>query len=257
MADRETLRMTFDQDAEGYARNRPSYPAELFDDLAEFVVGRRALEIGCGTGQATIPLARKGFEVTAIELGANLAASARKAVAGVGTVEVIQAAFEQWPLPQEGFDLVVAATSWHWLDPATRVSKVADALRPGGVLAVISTEHVGGGTRPFFEDVQRCYERFDPATPPGLKQIESDDIPYDATEFERLGPVTFRRYHMDITYRTSDYLAVLATYSGHIALPADARAGLFDCVANLIDTKYGGAITKRYMIQSLLTNATR
>lgn len=250
---RERLRTTFDQDAELYARVRPGYPAELFDDLAELVAGRRALEIGCGTGQATIPLAHRGFKVTAVELGANLAAVARRATAGLD-VRIVQAAFEDWPLPAEPFDLVLAATSWHWLDPAVRVRKAMAALGDGGALAVISTHHVAGGTNAFFAEVQRCYERFDPATPPNLRLQPSEEIPVDDAEF---GDVTVRRYHQDITYRTSEYLDVLSTYSGHIALPDAARRGLLNCIATLIDTKYGGEITKRYMIQGLFTFATR
>lgn len=257
MPDRETLRTTFDYDTDLYARSRPAYPAELFDDLAELVPGRRGLEIGCGTGQATIPLAHRGFQITAVELGVNMAAAARQATAGL-PVEVVNTGFEQWPLPDERFDLVLAATAWHWIDPAIRVTKAAEALKPGGRLAIISTEHVKGGTLEFFRDVQPIYEHFDPATPPGLTLTESDDIPYDDTEFAGVfGPVTVRRHHRDVTYTTSEYLNLLSTYSGHIALPGDARQGLFDGITDLIDNRHGGAITKRYMFQTLLASATR
>jgi SAM-dependent methyltransferase len=255
--DRETLRTTFDYDAALYARSRPPYPAELFDDLAELVPGRRALEIGCGTGQATLPLAHRGFEVTAIELGTNMAEAARRVVTGL-PVQVVNAAFEQWPLPEEKFDLVLAATAWHWVDPGVRVAKAAEALRPGGTVAIISTEHVKGGTLEFFAAMQPIYEHFDPSTPPGLTLRESDDIPYDSTEFAGVfGPVTVRRYHLDVEYSTREYLDLLSTYSGHIALPDDARRGLFGGLADLIDNRHGGRITKRYMFQTLLASATR
>jgi SAM-dependent methyltransferase len=58
------LRETFDEDAERYERARPGYPAELLDDLAALTglrAGDRVLEIGPGTGQATVPLARRGY----------------------------------------------------------------------------------------------------------------------------------------------------------------------------------------------------
>lgn len=79
--DRERLRATFDEAAELYDRGRPGYPEQLFDDLAELArlrPGSRVLEIGCGTGQATAPLAKRGCEVVAVELGAGMAAVARK-----------------------------------------------------------------------------------------------------------------------------------------------------------------------------------
>ena len=55
------------------------------------------------------------------------------------------------------------------------------------------------------------------------------------------------RYEWQQTYSTAAYLDVLRTYSGHRALQADLRAGLLDCIAQLIDTRYNGAITKRYL----------
>src|SRR6266581_5589476 len=94
--DREGLRQTFNQAAGSYQRARPDYPGELFDDLvtvAGLAPGDRLLEIGCATGKATFPLARRGFQVTCIELGADLAALARRNLDGPG-VEVIEGRFE-------------------------------------------------------------------------------------------------------------------------------------------------------------------
>jgi SAM-dependent methyltransferase len=137
-----TLRETFEEAPELYDRVRPDYPDELFDDLARLVgllPGSRVLELGCGTGQATVSLARRGYEVVAVELGAGLANVARKKLAPFAAVRVVNAVFEAWPLPAEPFDLVFAATSFHWIDRAVRVTKSADALRPGGALAVTSS----------------------------------------------------------------------------------------------------------------------
>lgn len=164
------LSRTFDEDAELYDRARPGYPPELFDDLTEVAgtgSGCRVLEVGAGTGKATLPLAERGCRITAVELGADMAAVARRNLAGFEAVEVVTADFETWPLPEEPFDVVVSATAFHWLDPAVRMVKAADALRPGGALAVVATQHVAGGSEEFFVEVQDCYERFDPATPGG------------------------------------------------------------------------------------------
>ena len=79
-AERERLRQTFDQAAEHYARVRPDYPDELFDDLVALTgvtPGDHLLEVGCATGKATLPLARRGFRITCVALGAGLAAAAR------------------------------------------------------------------------------------------------------------------------------------------------------------------------------------
>src|SRR5919108_4449878 len=123
--DRERRRATFDEAAELYDRARPGYPPALFDDLAELAgvgPGCRVLEIGPGTGQATVPLAERGCKIVAVELGEGLAAVARRNLARFPEVQVVTAAFEDWPLPAEPFDVVLAATSFHWIDPAVRVT---------------------------------------------------------------------------------------------------------------------------------------
>ena len=248
-------RATFDEAAELYDRARPGYPPAVFDDLAALAglgPGARVLEIGAGTGKATVPLAARGYAVVAVELGARMAAVARRKLARFPAVRVVVAAFEAWPLPAEPFDAVVAATAFSWVDPAVRVAKAADGLRPGGALATLGTRHVAGGTEAFFAEVQACYERWDPATPPGFRLPAAADLPLDSAELDRsgrFGPATFRRYEWDQPYTTAAYLDVLRTYSGHRALAPAARQGLLECIAHLIDSRYGGRITKRYLTE--------
>ncbi|GAB2617794.1 methyltransferase type 11 [Paractinoplanes abujensis] len=249
---RETLRTTFGQDAELYDRFRPAYPPRLFTDLdalADLGPHTRVLEIGCGTGQATLPLARRGCQVVAMDLSPDMAARARRNLAQFPNVTVVAAAFEDWPPPDGPFDVVLSATAFHWLDPGLRMSKVADLLRPGGSLGIVSTHHIAGGTNAFFADAQRCYERFDPATPPGMRLTTDDETPEETAEFDRsarFGPVAFRRYEWQQTYTAGEYLNLLMTYSGTRALAPQARNGLLACIAHLIDEVHGGAITKQY-----------
>ncbi|MEV8505563.1 class I SAM-dependent methyltransferase [Actinoplanes sp. NPDC051475] len=260
-ADYVRLRTTFNEDAERYDRARPRYPEQLFDDLAAAGAepGARVLEIGCGTGKATVPLAERGCHIVAVELGAAMAAGARRNLARFDSVEVVTAAFENWPLPEQPFDVVIAATAFHWIDPAVRVAKSADALRPGGILATVSTHHIAGGTGPFFAAAQDCYERFDPATPPDLRLEEASTIPEDDTELvqsRRFGPATFHRYEWEQPYSTAEYLDVLLTYSGHRALPDAQRSGLLDCITGLIDGVHGGQVVKRYLTELRVARRT-
>lgn len=246
------LRDIFDQDAERYERARPRYPASLIEELVRVTgagPGVRVLEIAPGTGKLTVDLAGSGCAISAVEIGPNMAAVARRQLAAFADVDVVVAAFEQWELPPEPFDAVVCATAFHWIDPAVRVAKTARALRPGGLLGVVATHHVAGGTEYFFAEVQECYERWDPATPPGLRQTHESDISTNTTEFTdspHFTDVTVHGHAQEITYTTDEYLDVLLTYSNHRALPAPARNGLLACVRELIDSRYGGVVTKRY-----------
>lgn len=98
--DRNRLRTTFDEAASLYDEVRPGYPEDLFDDvvsLSGITAGGRILEIGCGTGQATVPFARRGYRILCIELGENMAAVARRNLEGYPQTEVRTGAFEEWP----------------------------------------------------------------------------------------------------------------------------------------------------------------
>jgi SAM-dependent methyltransferase len=258
---RRRLRTTFTEDAELYDRVRPGYPPELFDDLADLTtVGTdcRVLEIGCGTAQATVPLARRGCQVVAVELGEQMADIARRNVAMLPAVRVVTAAFEDWALPAEPFDVVLAATAFDWIDPETRVHKAAQALRIGGSLATIRTYHVAGGSVAFFNEVQACYEKFDPSMPAGLRLTPASKIPFDSTETDQSGrfsAAVFRRYEWELAYPSGRYVDLLNTYSGHRVLEPARRVPLLECIRKLIDDSYGGQITKRYLTE--LRVATR
>lgn len=254
-AGRLELRQTFNGTAELYDAARPRYPEQLFDDLAALAGlerGSRVLEIAPGTGQASVSLASRGYDLTAVELGEDLAQVARRNLDRFPGARVEVAPFEQWPLPRRPFDLVASFTAWHWLDPGVRFAKAADALREGGTLAIVSTHHVDGGTREFFAAAQRCYEKWDPATEPGQRLRPASDITVDDTELlasGRFEHVEHRRYELEISYTAQQYLNVLSTYSGHIALSETRRAGLYGCISNLIHEAHGGMIAKRYMFE--------
>ena len=252
--DRETLRRTFNAEAERYDRARPHYPAGLVADLAELTgigPGSRVLEVAPGTGQLTVPLAELGCAVTAVELGPDLAAVARRNLAPYPHAQVVTGAFEDWPLPDEPFDAVVCATAFHWFDPDTWVTKVADALRPGGGVATVTTHHVAGGTPGFYEDSQPCYQRWEGSAPgfrlPAVAEVPQDSRDLDATG--RLSPVVFRRYEQDVEYTSAAFADTLRTYSNILSLTEEAREGLLGCLGHVIDSRYQGRITKHYLFE--------
>jgi SAM-dependent methyltransferase len=246
-------RALFDAVAGLYDRARPGYPDALFDDIVTLSAipdGGRVLEIGCGTGQATRPMAERGYRIVAVELGANLAAVARSNLHAFPSVTVEVGAFEEWPLPREPFDLVMAATSFHWLDATHALPKVAAALRPGGAFAMFASSHTAGGAEQFFIDVQRCYKRFVPETPPDLRLTPPEQEPLEAPEIDASGlfePAVLRRYVWLRHFTTQTYIDELNTYANHIALPRTDRDGLLHCIAAILDDRYGGRVTKAYM----------
>jgi SAM-dependent methyltransferase len=249
------LRATFTENAELYDRIRPTCPSALFADLATLAgLGpqSRVLEIGPGTGQATVPLAQLGCSILAVELGAEMAAVARKNLSSFPKVEVVVSMFEEWPLPEQKFDLVVSSNAFHWIDENLRTSKAADALRGGGALAIISIHHIRSGTVAFFDEVQLLYEEHGLAPARSLSLPTAQSIPQDGEDFERekrFGKVEFRRYEWEEKYSTSEYIDLLSTHSNHHILAPEAKETFLKKVAELIDTNYQGHVTKGYLAQ--------
>jgi SAM-dependent methyltransferase len=130
----------FNQVAAEYDRHRPTYPEQLVDlacQVARLGGGDQVLEIGCGTGQLTRSLLARGLRVTAIEPGAQLAGLAGQRLQGTGELELVNARFEDAGLPHEHFRAVFSASAIHWVDPDVGWQCAADALVPGGTLALI------------------------------------------------------------------------------------------------------------------------
>jgi SAM-dependent methyltransferase len=211
-------RRTFDSVAELYDRARPTYPAQLIDDVA--ALGPRILEIGPGTGQATRALVERGAAVTAVELGENLAEIARR---NVPEVEIVTADFETWEPDRADFDAIVAFTAFHWIAPDVKFAKSARLLRPGGTLAVAETDHVRvEGGDPFWAEVQEDYDAVVPSPnnrPPPYEH-EVGDLRAQFEESGLFGEIEVRRYRWDVPYTADEWDAVLRTYSPNIARDA-------------------------------------
>ena len=230
--EREQLRRTFDQAAEQYDRVRPDYPEALFDDLVTLAAlkpGDHLVEVGCATGKATRPLARRGFRITCVELGGELAAVARQNLTRL-QVEIVQGQFEEWQ-PDEPASLVYAATAWHWIDPAVRYERAWRALRPGGHLAFWEATHVfADGGDPFFDEIQDIYDEIGEGMPAGWMSPRAGELPDDRAGIEASGlfEVTgVRQYDWERAYSAEEYIGLLSTFSGHIAMAEWKRQRLF------------------------------
>jgi len=204
------------------------------------------LEIGCGTGKSTLPLARRGARVLALEMGANLARIAQQHLAGFPDVEVCCTRFEDWELlPQ--FDLVVAITAWHWLDPAVRLERAAAALKPGGILAFTQTEHVfPPGFDPFFEQIQDSYEVIGVARLP-FPPPPPDLIPDSRAEIEHcrlFDQVRVIRRIWTEEFSADEHVALMRTASDHRLLEPENREWLFSEMRRLIEERPGGRVVK-------------
>ena len=210
-----------DQVAQRYDRARPGYPAALFDDIINYAglaADARILEIGCGTGQATLPLAQRGYAIDCLEPGTQMAAIARANLANFPGVKVHGADFERFSHPPASYDLLLSATAFHWVDPKIRFRKAHDLLKSRAALALfwhrpVQTE----ASRDFVDAVQHIYNSVAPeltsdyVSPPHPDQV--------TTEYEDLIPASgyfaeleIQKHYVARTYSASAYVDLLATF---------------------------------------------
>lgn len=249
------LRETFEHAAARYHRARPGYPDELFDDLVELAELRpdsRILEIGPGTGRATEPLARRGFEIHGIELGEALAAEAQKNLSAYESVTIDVGQFETFPLDAHSYDLVMSPTAFHWVEQPTGYQRVAEALRPGGYFAEFRHYHVWSPeSGHFFNATQEVYSQFGPDTKPVLRLPLPEEIETKEAEIEQsglFGPTELRRYIQNVEHTAESYTDLLWTFSDHIAQQEPNRSNLIDGIAEVIRGLPGGRAIKTHLI---------
>jgi ubiquinone/menaquinone biosynthesis C-methylase UbiE len=132
IADRAEVVWTWDSPAGRYRARRR---AELFVERCRLAPGRRALELGCGTGVFLELVAKSGADLTGLDLSPDLLARTRQRLAGVTNVSLDMGNAEQTPYGEGSFDAVYGSSILHHLDLEQALCEAYRILRPGGLLA--------------------------------------------------------------------------------------------------------------------------
>lgn len=243
-------RLVFGEVAELYDRYRPGYPVAVFDRIVEFAglgPGARVLEVGCGTGRATLPLAERGLQLTALEPSPAMAVVARRNAARVGGVRVEVASFEDWPLPVEPYRLLVAAQAWHWVRPDVGYPKAKEALASGGCLALLwnrASDPVG--QLELVTEIQGVYRREAPKLAPGLSLEREVDRRAEILANGAFAEVLHEQYPWAATYSASHYVGLLRTQSDHRLLNPAVLDRLLQGIAQVL-ADFGQDLDQNYV----------
>jgi SAM-dependent methyltransferase len=202
--------------AGNYDTHRPRYPAQLIDDVLESGAAHRVLDVGAGTGIASMQMIERGADVLAVEPDNRMAA-----VAQAKGIPVELATFEDWKPAGRRFDRVVFAASFHWVDPAVALPKIREILDDGGKLALIWNRlRPTNPTRAEFEAIYSDY--MDVETRRGDGNPDEIVAMIAAAEFV----VTQREYPHDLHYSAQQWVDIAFTFSHQLILPPDKAAEL-------------------------------
>lgn len=237
---------SFGADAERYDRVRPGYPVALVDRIVVTSPGVDVVDVGCGTGIVARQFQAAGCTVLGVDVDARMAERARER-----GLEVEVAKFEDWDPAGRAFDAVVCGQAWHWVDPVAGAAKAAQALRPGGRLAVFwNAFHPPAGLGEAFAAV---YRRVMPGAPmfhrppPGAEVYRTGCAKAaDAMRATgRFGDAEDWQFDWDRPYTRDEWLDQVPTFGFHTQLP---RATLQEVLAGIgaaIDS-VGGSFTMHY-----------
>lgn len=251
-------RLSFGAVAELYDSSRPSYPDALVDDALAYAPSRdgaavRVVEVGAGTGKATVLFAARGASVLAIEPDAAMAAVGRRHLKRFPEVTVVQTDFESWEVGGEPFELLICAQAWHWISPVVRIAKAHEALGDGGAIALFWNRPMWDRCElanvlrvAYAETVPDFGDMPGPMHPDHVDPLASWGAYGEDLDAEHgFKPERVRRYDWIQRYTRAEYVGLIRTHSDHIMLPGAQRAALLGAVSAAIDAA-GGTIEVAY-----------
>jgi SAM-dependent methyltransferase len=242
-------RHVYGADPDGYERGRPEYPARIDEVLVDpcgLAPGATVLEIGPGTGRVTRKLVDAGARVVGVEPDPVLADHLSRTIPAA-SLEVVHATFEAAALPG-GFDLAVAATSFHWVDPPVGFPKLGRVLRPGGWAAIWWT-YFSDLTRddPFLDAAAHLMEPLVDQRRNGVWELDVDARCADLER--RAGLVDVSAESLRWTHRF-DTAALRSFHASTIDVarrPPDERDRMLDELTAIADREFGGVVDRPFV----------
>lgn len=244
----------FGQQAANYNDVRPDYPNWMFDLL----VGQNALypgvctlEIGAGNGLATREIVARGAApLTLIEPDTRFETYLTELRdARDEPCKLIFATFELSKVSDTLFDLVVIATTFHWLDPVTRIRKLAECTQVGGHVALIWNVFQGlHSPDPFHEATHDLLSGL-PVSPSGGPDAIPVALDTQARKSEFLESgffemVMYAESHWSLSLSPGEIRSLYSTYSNLSSLPEDAQSELLDKLEAVARNEFGGVVVR-------------
>jgi trans-aconitate methyltransferase len=239
------LRLKFNEDVTNYDKYRPTYVNELFMDIINYSKidnTKNVLEIGIGTGQATMPILKTGCNLTAIELGENLAVYSKNKFALFENFNVVNIDFESYLSVTNQFNLIYSATAFHWIPEHIGFPKVFDLLKSKGVIALF-WNHPNRKNDAMHVEIQKAYGKYRPSSDKPEQEFDENFCKKYTDLLSKYGfvNVTSKLYHQTRILKVNEYISLLNTYSDHRAMDNDAKTRLENDISDAIK-KFGGKI---------------
>jgi len=238
---------SFDVFAETYHSVRPGYPVQLYADIKELCgldSTSRLLEIGAGSGIATVELAKFGGKIVAIEPGSHLAAIARKQTEGMKNVEVLEETFEGFEF-SDRFDAILAFTAYHWIDEGIKYRKVLDLLDDAGSLVLVWNSFFLSDS-PATIEVNRAYSEYLPDVYHSESSVSVVEVnegvlaklhrrEQEVIQNSLLYTIALRKYYTAYNYNAETYPKFLNTFPKIVEVSEEKRKKFFARISEIVE----------------------
>lgn len=246
------LEWTFDTVTFAYEKFRPGYPNDLYERLFRYRSldrSSRAVEVGIGSGQATLPILKTGCALTAVEYGANFSKLCERKFETYPNFSVVTERFENASFADSQYDLVYSASAFHWVPEAIGYPKVYAMLKSGGAFARFANHpYCDKGNPVLSAEIQKLYSvyydsYYGRASKP-QKEYSGEQAAQTAQIARKYGfvDITHALFSRTRTFSAKEYVGLLGTYSDHIAIEETIRRVFFSKIEETINA-YGGWFT--------------
>ncbi len=225
--EQDEFRRVFDMIPDQFDKFRPRYSEEMFsflNDRAGIGQGKKVLEIGPGTGQATDPVLKTGCEYHAIELGEHLCRKMKEKYGKLPNFNIVNDDFITHDFGDMKFDMIYSAATIQWIPQDIAFAKTFELLKPGGTLAMMLTSsEYRSENEALHEKIQALYdEDYKPDMPYTHGKFHYTAAPsYGYTEVERF------EFKGQRVFTADEYIRFSGTHCDHIVIPEPIRSEFF------------------------------
>lgn len=245
-------RTHFDSIVTEYEFVRPEWLSAIFNDILSYSklsTGKNAIEVGVGTGKATMPFLNMGYNITAVEINPQMAKYVKNRFASYSNFDVVVSSFEDAALTKNSFDLIYAASAFHWVDAELGLPKALQLLKKDGVIALFRYNEVAAVDDILYKKIRQLHNQYydkyyeipykEPIRKTHNDFYNPDEI-YKGFRFESLGKYGFsdvcmKFYDVTLEYSADKYIALLETMSDHRELPENIKSSFYQEIKETIN----------------------
>jgi SAM-dependent methyltransferase len=236
-----------------YDNGRPDYPIEIISEVilkTAINSSSKILEIGSGLGTATKSFAELGCIIDCVEPNPNFVEIARRRFENHPNIKIHQSTFEEYNHESGVVDIVLAATSFHWVNKDIAWIKSAAMLKSSGCLVLLWNKELQP-TNGASEQIREIHEHFAPGQfnfESESQQVESlEAIARWVNDSQYFSCLHFGVSVSSVRYSGQRYIDALRSYSSYLKLNEEVKNELLKALLTLIETDYVGEVDLKYV----------